>query len=282
MRLAPPRIMHPVTGVHAWTYPAGETLRRFAPEIWEEKRPARPHARERVLPDGSGLLAINLGDEPVVLHDPRTQQRWALHGAFVCGPRTGSLLLETHRPQWLLATSFGPGFAPRFLGVPARELRNDVVPLAALESALSTQMLADLGTAATPLERLRALERILLARIARPPGLPIAVDQATRVLREAAPRLGVLQSDIGLGATRLNALFAHEVGLTPKQYARVQRFQRGYRRFAHHPPRAWATLALETGYCDQAHFIQEVREFSGVSPTALSGRATGCANHARD
>jgi AraC-like DNA-binding protein len=57
------------------------------------------------------------------------------------------------------------------------------------------------------------------------------------------------------------------VGVTPKRYCRILRFQRALVG-AHRGKRVdWAQLAVECGYWDQAHFIHEFRLFSGLTPT---------------
>jgi len=57
------------------------------------------------------------------------------------------------------------------------------------------------------------------------------------------------------------------VGLTPKLYCRVQRFQQVLRLLDTGRPFDWANVALACGYYDQAHFIRDFRAFSGLSPT---------------
>ena len=62
------------------------------------------------------------------------------------------------------------------------------------------------------------------------------------------------------------ALFRDAVGLSPKRYARVQRFRRVLQRTAADPAVSWIDLALDAGYSDQSHFNREFQEFAGVSP----------------
>jgi AraC-like DNA-binding protein len=72
----------------------------------------------------------------------------------------------------------------------------------------------------------------------------------------------------------LTRLFQQEVGLTPKHFARVRRFLRVVQ--ATRPQRTgqtqqrvnWARLAVDCGYYDQAHLINEFHAFAGVSPSA--------------
>jgi len=69
--------------------------------------------------------------------------------------------------------------------------------------------------------------------------------------------------------------------MTPKRFCRVQRFQRLLRRIGDGPRIDWLDAALACGYFDQAHFIHEFREFSGLSPTEYPAHRTEHVNHLR-
>ena len=69
------------------------------------------------------------------------------------------------------------------------------------------------------------------------------------------------------------------MGLTPKSFSRVQRFQRVLRKVHRLPSIDWADVALECGYYDQAHFIHDFQSFSGFTPTVYAARATEHLNH---
>ena len=74
-------------------------------------------------------------------------------------------------------------------------------------------------------------------------------------------------------------LFTEEVGLTPKLFCRVRRFQEVLRLVAGPARVEWANVALACGYYDQAHFIHDFRAFCGLSPTAYLARRTEHLNH---
>jgi AraC-like DNA-binding protein len=63
-------------------------------------------------------------------------------------------------------------------------------------------------------------------------------------------------------------VFAADVGLTPKVFSRVLRFQRVLALIRRDRQIDWADVAVASGYYDQAHFIHDFRAFSGMSPTA--------------
>jgi methylphosphotriester-DNA--protein-cysteine methyltransferase len=77
------------------------------------------------------------------------------------------------------------------------------------------------------------------------------------------------------GARRLIVRFRDVVGLPPKRVARVLRFERLTALLDAPAPLDWARAAVELGYFDQSHLVREVRDLSGLSPTALRAEREG-------
>jgi AraC-like DNA-binding protein len=77
---------------------------------------------------------------------------------------------------------------------------------------------------------------------------------------------------IGLSSRRFIELFRRQVGLTPKVFCRVRRFQHVLRTIHREKDIEWAQIALECGYYDQPHFIHDFQSFSGLTPERLSRR----------
>jgi AraC-like DNA-binding protein len=66
--------------------------------------------------------------------------------------------------------------------------------------------------------------------------------------------------------------------VSPKVFARVVRLGRVIERVRAVPAEApinWSTLALDLGYYDQSHLVDEFREMTGVTPTAWRGAGSG-------
>ncbi len=82
---------------------------------------------------------------------------------------------------------------------------------------------------------------------------------------------------------RFIQLFSQHVGLTPKLFCRVQRFQQVLRNvFSTAGADSvidWPQIALACGYFDQSHFIHDFRAFSGINPTTYVANKTQFQNH---
>jgi AraC-like DNA-binding protein len=161
-----------------------------------------------------------------------------------------------------------PLAARALLGLPAGELAGLDVPAEVLLGPLAAEIRERLLAAADWPSRFAVLDG-LLARAARPgPEVPPEVREAWRRLRRSGGRVPVsaLAAEVGWSERHLAARFRRETGLSPKEAARVVRFDRARRRAAAGGGRL-AELAAECGYFDQAHLAREFRALAGVAPS---------------
>jgi len=114
------------------------------------------------------------------------------------------------------------------------------------------------------------LEEVLLGRLRQPPprhgAIPLALDAFEQA--DAAVKVRDLARRVGLSQRRFIQLFTAEVGMTPKLYGRVRRFQRARELVRKATEPDWAAVAVACGFFDQSHLIRDFGEFSGLSPVA--------------
>jgi AraC-like DNA-binding protein len=82
--------------------------------------------------------------------------------------------------------------------------------------------------------------------------------------------IGGLAKELGCSRKHLVAQFHEQIGAAPKTIARILRFQHAVRLFhaaSDTNPVSGADVALACGYFDQAHFIKDFRQLSGITPT---------------
>lgn len=242
-------------------------LARFVDVIWQCARGPEPWPQERLLPDGAMELVVDLAA-------PASTD-------VVSGPRSQFFVLDTTVCQDLVGIHFKPGGAFPFLRLPLVELRNVEAPLEVLWGGVARELRERLGEARTQEERFAVVERVLVAqgrnRMAHHAAVDFALAEFLRVPHTRT--VADVSRAVGLSQRRFIELFTAEVGLTPKVFCRVRRFQSAIRRA--HGARAvnWSTLALDCGYFDQAHFIHDFQAFSGLTPAAWASRRTDHVNH---
>jgi AraC-like DNA-binding protein len=257
-------------------------LSEFVGLLWLYEGYRQPHQKERLLPDGSMELVINLNEDQTRAYDPHDTGKFrTLSGSIVVGAHSEYFVIDTAQQHTVAGVHFKPGGAFPFLDLPASELRNTLVSLEDLWGGLAGQLRERLLEAATPQAKFAVLEQVLLALLARRPSRHPAVAFALREFG-GLPRtrtIADVTGQIGLSAKRFIQVFSDEVGLTPKLFCRVRRFQRALRLADKGRPVEWAAVAADCGYFDQAHFIRDFRAFSGINPSMYIAQRTEHLNH---
>jgi AraC-like DNA-binding protein len=117
------------------------------------------------------------------------------------------------------------------------------------------------------------IQRYLLERIRRMPDVHDAVQGAVRAVTgdPGGSTVERLVHQCGYSHRHFLELFRQNVGVNPKDFVRISRFQHAVRTIEARGSVHWAQLATECGYYDQAHFINEFRAFSGLTPSAYMG-----------
>ncbi len=244
-------------------------LNEFIELLWFHEDYNCDHRLERVLPDGSMELIINLRDEDRHVFDRITRRpRQSYRRSWLSGPHSEFIVIDTARDASMIGVHFRPGGANAFFGLPLDELRNSVVNLDALWNGSAQSLRDQLLEAPSPSAKFRVLEGALLARWRAATSHHRAVAYALGCfMREAeSVTIGKMMGEIGLSRRRFIEVFTQQVGLTPKMFCRVRRFQRAINQVHRSPKVIWADVAMECGYYDQSHFINNFKEFCGVTP----------------
>src|SRR5262249_35099192 len=154
---------------------------------------------------------------------------------------------------------FKPGGAFPFLGLPAGDLANTHVDLETLWGPPAGRLRERLCEARTSAQRFQLLQEALLSRLCHRVEQHYAVSAALEMFgkNQAGPIVRKAAKYLGLSERRFIQVFKAEVGMTPKLFSRIQRFQQTRTFNQQNPWLNWADLALDFGYFDQSHLIRE-------------------------
>jgi len=232
-------------------YAPPERLRPYVECFWsieaEESIPAYP-----VLPDGC-VDIVFAPDRGLDIVGTMTHAR--------------NFAIDTDAPQ--VGVRFRPGMALGFVRAPGSQTTDRLVPLAETWGAKGRELQATMNDAEPGERRIALLEAQLVD-----PSSPGVVQKVAAhiVANHGQVRVDDLAFDAGMSARQLRRVFVEQLGLSPKHFCRVIRFQHSLVRMRDAERGDFTQVALDSGYYDQAHFINEFREFSGFSPGEFAAR----------
>lgn len=242
-------------------------LRPFVGSLWasDGRSSARvPRLRERVLPTGEMHVALRLSEPPFrFLDDAFDRVGSALGHSVVGGARITPYFKDVSGPAASVGARLLPGASAVLLGAPAMELAGGHVPLEALWGVAAEELRERLMEVRSIGRRLDLFEDALAQRLPPVRGLHPAVAHALERFRTGAP-VGDVVGETGYSHRHFIHLFRSSVGLAPKVFCRVRRFQRALVRLS--AGDLITEVAFEAGYSDQAHLTREFHELAGLTP----------------
>jgi AraC-like DNA-binding protein len=265
------------------TRPPRPTLRPFIQSVWAIDEAGGTHpddpAREHVVPTGAMHLVFRLSNDALRLYDnDEDGEGRVVSTAVVGGARARFYIRDISTPLCSVGAQLRPGAARLLFGAHAGELAERHTALEDLWGGRVASMRDRLGGTASLEARLDALEQLLAERLPAVHGLHPAVARAMEQLVTATNVHDVVRSS-GYSHRRFIELFVHAVGLTPKVYSRVRRFQRALHRARVPGSDSWASVAAAAGYSDQSHFNREFRDCVGTTPTNYRDLAPQFVHH---
>ncbi len=249
--------------------------------LWYASASGLGHERERVLPNGCAQIIISLASEALTDCGADSGEE-ALHltrpmpAAILAGPRSRYDVIHTQDLSELVGIIFRPGGLGPWLRQPAGAFAEQSV---SLDAIFPQQRIRDrLRELASPAQKLAALDAILNEHLrGRIAERRVTTTAALHLLRGNSVRY--TSASLGMSERRLHQIFCEDVGLSPKLWSRVDRFQGILHALHSGADLPWDQLALACGYYDQSHFSNDFRAFSGIDPSTYAAHRGPWRNH---
>jgi AraC-like DNA-binding protein len=235
-------------------------VRALAPLVecgWVRSKAAG--ASRRVMPDGCVDLFVTAGG-----------------AVMVSGPATTFYDQCAATEGVLAGLRLRPGAAAAVMDHPVSELTDNQVRVDSVFGTSASELFEDVLAATASRQRVALLEAMLARYFAKDkPVVDQSVVHTIEMLRRCpASAVSGVASMVGLSERQLRRRFEAAVGYGPKRLGRIFRFQRllDLIHAGDHRIR-WAAVAIEAGYADQSHMINECLALAGALPTAVPGAA---------
>ena len=225
---------------------------------------------EKLLPDGSIDLLIDLTDSPKKLYyDEAGKSFSTLKRSWISGMKTDYILIDASVTN-MIGVHFKPGGCHPFVNFPMLELNDLTIELDSIwgnevnsiREAILHQPCID--------KRFSILENYFLQKGKNKMENHVLVHYSVNQLTQSPQMwtIKALSDKTGVTQKHLITLFKKYVGLSPKMFSRIYKFQKVIHLIEQQKKIDWSMLAYECGYFDQAHFIKEFQAFSGINPAA--------------
>ncbi|MBC9933863.1 helix-turn-helix domain-containing protein [Chitinophaga qingshengii] len=227
--------------------------------------------RNTIVPDGCMKLIFHYGD--VYKHYPEHGDSITLPRCFLIGQLTRPYEVEPTGETGTFFVCFHPnGFLP-FTSMPIREMENTAVPLKILFGKEGASLEQHILSAHDTAERINLVETFLCNKLKDAGTIDHIVQSTVETILTANGQLSVdeLSKQANVNRRQLVRKFSFAIGLSPKQLSKTIRLQHTLKMLLNKKDVSLTALAYEGEYYDQAHFIKDFKEFTGLTPKEFYG-----------
>ncbi|MBK9108806.1 MAG: helix-turn-helix transcriptional regulator [Saprospiraceae bacterium] len=227
------------------------------------------HQLDRFFPDGNTYLVIDLTETPKSIYDNVSlKEIQSCKRIWFSGIRNQSITIPSGLEQEMIVVNFHKGKSYPFIKAPLHAFTNLTVDA---ELALNSeiQSLRDLLLACVDAEQMFAkMESHFLNYHIHPLVQNPFIDYSIQCITQSPEPFTIekLTQKVGFSHRHFIKIFMEHVGMSPKQYMKIIRFQKAIHFAEEDPLKTWSEIAMQCGYYDLAHFHHEFKLFSGFSP----------------
>jgi AraC-like DNA-binding protein len=253
---------------------APSPLDRFIEFLWYWEGDPTGHLKDAIVASAHAGMLINLADDRLNWYDgARFSVSHRLRGIGISGPHSRTFGIDAFHRK-MMGVQFRAGGAYPFFGHAMHEIADRHIALEDVWGADAERLHQRLVEAPEPAEKFDILQHALMEKARDNVVHDSAARHALRLFARPPHRTTVAAAarETGLSQKKLIRVFSEQVGLRPKLYLRVARFQRALSQIASTFDVDWGDIVEQNGYYDQSHFIRDFGQFSALAPGAYLKR----------
>jgi AraC-like DNA-binding protein len=228
-------------------FPPPERLKQYVECFWTVE-PGSSLSEYPVLPDG----CVDIVYSPSVARDLQ-----------LVGTMTSARRFALSAGKFQLGVRFRPAMSRAFLPLPGPDTLDQSIALNDIWGDDARRLTEQILEAQSARQCIALIE----AGLRNPTDITLVQRLCASIVEQAGQvRVDDLAFQTGLSSRQLRRLFLEQVGPSPKHFCRIIRFRNSLSRLSERGRADWVQVALDCGYYDQAHFINDFREFSGYTP----------------
>ncbi len=229
--------------------------------------------KQIIVPDGCMEIIFHYGD----LYRQYTGNGNSIiqPRCFVIGQLTRPLEIEPTGETGIFSVRLHPdGFLP-FAMIPIKEMENTAVSLERLFGKDGLEIEQQVLNASSTSERIKFVETFLLKRLTNYEIVDRIVKSTVETILTANGQLSIdeLSKQMNINRRQLERKFSTVIGISPKQLSKTIRLQATLKMLLNNKNTSLTALAYEGEYYDQAHFIKDFKELTGLTPKEFYGNS---------
>jgi AraC-like DNA-binding protein len=191
-------------------------------------------------------------------------------------PRAVLVGMQTHNRMQLhlqgniecFVIMFQPGGLHRLFSIPMQELTDHSYEARSVLGPCVSELEQRLADCKTFEQRVRTADELLSRRAVSLASFQPISEAARRILASGGSKsITALAEEVGLSVRQFERSFAYQIGVRPKLYGRIARFEAALDSKARFATKSWTDVAHEFGYYDQMHMIHDFEDLAGDTPT---------------
>jgi AraC-like DNA-binding protein len=215
-------------------------------------------------------IEFTFGDPYLIRHLDRPGLEFTYPTTLIGAKTCRRIQLESRGHVETFCVLFQPTGLQRLFSLPGAEIVNEHYEADSVLDSRLALVRTELGEAKSFAQRVKIADRFfsrLIPRLDEQRGLEAVVRMM--MAKQGCVRVPALANAIGLVFRQFERLFTSHLGISPKAYTRILRFEAAiYKKSA--SGLNWTTIAHELGYYDQMHMIHDFQSLSGENPKQLT------------
>jgi AraC-like DNA-binding protein len=248
-------------------------LRSYIDKFWlYESHSSLAAEKSLIAPNGKPKIIVPFKNEIATTRQGKTTI-CAEHEICFIGIRDVPVTLCT--PEGINGTigiELTPSGAYKFLKVPFYELTNTLLSFADLYGEKGRMLLRRMIDQENPAKKIELIQSFLMERLKESKHNEVVTYTVNLIsARHGMIEVKELERKTGYSKRYLDMLFKEHLGIAPKTFATILRFQRFYKAWSNETRSDPAKLNLYEAYYDQSHFIKEFKRYTGYTPMRFAG-----------
>ena len=244
-------------------------LRPFVKVIWsmENDTALFDAVPMRILPDTCVELVVHFADPYKTTYSNNTcmiQQQ-----SMIVAQMKNFIEIQPNGKTGFIAVRFSAWGAYHFFGIPMKEVANGETGLQDVWKDLATEIEERIFSEQTNNHRIKIIQQYLFAQLSKNGRFDNAIDFCLTEISSAKGCISIedLAYKTGISNRQLIRRFDNCIGLSPKEFSRITKFIHSLNYLKQFPEKNFTETGYDCGYYDQAHFIRDFKEYSGLTPT---------------